>query len=343
MPSLKPSLTVVALFALSLSPLSRAHQNSTTKPAAPPTDSQQEKSTTSTNSKPAQTPTAAPHAAVKPGSDEAWKMLTAAAASDKLRDRSDSLSALTILPGDRKSVDLVIHALDDKEETVRMLAVTSLGEMKARPAIPKLKAALDDQSPQVSFAAAQALWKMGDRSGRGIFYDVLIGERKVKPGPIQQKIRQARMDMHDPKALALIGVNEASGAFLGPFSMGVSMVEEYAKNNGTSVQALCAQLLATDDTGKTIEQLKWALDDKNWTVRAAAARSLAKLNVRSALPQLQDMMQNDKSQPARLAAAAAVIHLSSTRGPSKAEPAGTPAPYNTPAPPRDNETKSITN
>ena len=190
-----------------------------------------------------------------------------------MRDRSDAISALTILPHDRRAVDIVARALDDKEETIRMLAATSLGDMKARSAIPKLKAALDDKSPQVSFAAAQSLWKMGDRSGRGIFYDVLIGERKVKPGPIQQKIRQARLDMHDPKALALIGVNEASGAFLGPFSMGVSMVE-YPKNGGTSVQALCAQLLATDDNSQTIEQLNMALDDKKWTVRAAAARSL---------------------------------------------------------------------
>jgi HEAT repeat protein len=92
--------------------------------------------------------------------------------------------------------------------------------------------------------------------------------------------------------------------------MGVSMVEEYAKNNGTSIQALCAQMLALDESRETVEELTYALDDKNWTIRAAAARSLAKLNVRAALPQLKDMMLNDKSRPARFAAAAAVIRLS---------------------------------
>jgi len=240
----------------------------------------------------------------------AWQILTDAAASDKLRDRSDAISALTILPRDAMAVGVVIRALRDKEESIRALAATSLGAMKAKPAIPQLKEALDDKSPQVSFAAAQALWEMGDRSGRDIFYDVLVGERKVKPGPIKEKIQKARLDMHDPKALALIGVNEASGAFLGPFSMGVSMVEEYAKHSGTSVQALCAQLLATDDTPYTVQQLQLALLDSNWTVRAAAARSLAKLNVRSVLPKLADMMENDKSQPARLAAAASVVALS---------------------------------
>ena len=336
MPSPKRSLTLVLLLTFSSFCYagSNAHQDGATKPPAPAASSQSDKPSASTSSKPAAAPTAA-----KTTPADGWKMLIDAAASDKLRDRSDAISALTMLDRDRKAVDIVVRALDDKEETIRMLAATSLGDMKARAAIPKLRAALDDKSPQVSFAAAQALWKMGDRSGRGIFYDVLIGERKVKPGPIKQKMQQARMDMHDPKALALIGVNEASGAFLGPFSMGVSMVEEYAKNGGTSVQALCAQLLATDNTGETVEQLNMALSDKNWTVRAAAARSLARLNVRSALPQLKDMMQNDKSQPARLAAAAAVIHLSGAQvAPAKAQPADT-----TPPAARDNVTKSITN
>jgi HEAT repeat protein len=318
MPNRTRSVTAASLFLLVAAAALAAGQNST----LPKSDNSKSGPAASA---PASENGRAPAAAkaTEAGPTEAWKMLSDSAASDKLRDRSDAISALTMLDTDRRAIALVSHGLDDKEETVRMLAATSLGDMKARPAIPKLKSALDDKSAQVSFAAAQALWKMGDRSGRDIFYDVLVGERKVKPGPIKEKMQQARMEMHDPKALALIGVNEASGAFLGPFSMGVSMVEEYAKNGGQSVQALCAQILATDKSSQTVDQLDLALADKNWTVRAAAARSLAKLNDRGALPELKDIMQNDKSQPARLAAAAAVIHLSGSRGPS---PSTTPAP-----------------
>jgi HEAT repeats len=242
--------------------------------------------------------------------EAAWTLLREGANSDKFRDRSDAISALTVLDGDRKAIAMIANALDDKEETIRVLAATSLGDIKARRAIPKLKSAMDDKSSQVDFAAAVALWKMGDRSGRDIFYDVLDGERKVKPNLIKSKMQQARMDMHDPKALALIGVNEVSGAFLGPFSMAVSMVEEYAKNGGTPVQALCAQLLASDPSHRTAEELTDALGDKSWAVRAAAARSLAKLDHPAALPQLRDMMENDKSRPARFAAAVAIIRIS---------------------------------
>jgi HEAT repeat protein len=162
---------------------------------------------------------------------------------------------------------------------------------------------------QVSFAAAQALWKMGDRSGRDIFYAVLDGERKTSPGLIKGKVRTAKQEMHDPKALALIGINEASGAFLGPFSMGVSMIEEYAKNTSAPVQAVCAQLLAMDDSRRTTDELEDALWDKNWAVRAAAARALAKLNDRKAVKQLTDIMENDKQESARFVAAAAIIRL----------------------------------
>jgi hypothetical protein len=252
-----------------------------------------------------------PTADSNPTSPEAaWDLLSEGANSDKFRDRSDAVSALTVLDRDRKAIAMIANALDDREETIRVLAATALGDIKARSAIPKLKNAMDDKSSQVDFAAAVALWKMGDRSGRDIFYDVLDGERKVKPNPIKSKMQQARMDMHDPKALALIGVNELSGAFLGPFSMAVSMAEEYAKNSGTPVQALCAQLLASDPSHRTIEELTDALGDKDWAVRAAAARSLAKLDRPAALPQLKDMMENDKSRPARFAAAAAIIRIS---------------------------------
>jgi HEAT repeat protein len=252
------------------------------------------------------------------------------AVSDKARDRSDAISALAVLGQDREAVSLVSAGLDDKEASIRVLAATSLADMKARSAIPQLKSAMDDESPQVSFAAAQALWKMGDRSGRDILYAVLSGERKTKPGVMKSKMDKMRQDMHDPKALALIGVNEASGAFLGPFSMGVSFIEEYARNNGAPVQALCANLLSSDDSRDTVNELRDALGDKNWAVRAAAARALAKMNHPEVIPQLGDIMLNDKEQPARFAAAAAIIRLTPL---SAKVPAASSAPAGAAAPP----------
>lgn len=240
----------------------------------------------------------------------AWKLLTDAAASDKTRDRSDAISALTVLGRSRKGAALVETLLVDKDESIRVLSAVSLGTMKTRSSIPALKKALDDNSPQVRFAAAEALWNLGDRSGREIFYAVLTGKFKTSPGLIKGHMNEAMKDMHDPKALALIGINQASGTFLGPFSMGVSIIEEYAKDSSAPVQAQVVQLLAADNTDDTVAQLKDALGDKNWAVRAAAARALATLGRTEEIPALGGMMQNDKQKPARLVAAAAVVCLS---------------------------------
>lgn len=260
-------------------------------------------------------------AAKENASATAWNMLEAGIASDKTRSRSDAVSALSVLNSHAKAISLIAGRLEDKDESIRVLAATSLGEMKARPAISALRKALDDPSVEVSFAAAQALWKMGDRSGRDIFYAVLNGERKTSPGLIQAKVRTAKQEMHDPKALALIGINEASGAFLGPFSMGVSMLEEYAKNSSAPVQAVCAQLLAMDDSLQTTDELEDALWDKNWAVRAAAARALAKLNDRKAVKHLIVIMGSDPQESARLVAAAAIIRLGGERGVAGHHPA----------------------
>jgi HEAT repeat protein len=91
----------------------------------------------------------------------AWQMLRDAADSDRARSRSDAISALSLLDSDPHAIAMVAHALQDKEDGIRALAATSLGDMNARSAIPALRKAMDDPSPVVSFAAAQSLMENG--------------------------------------------------------------------------------------------------------------------------------------------------------------------------------------
>ncbi len=296
----------------------------TAVPAPPASQPQGQQPPPQQSTNPSSQPPAAP-ATPTPNAltPAAWAMLEHGAASEKSRDRSDAITALAIVGNDSRGVAMIEKGLTDKEVAIRVLAATSLGEIKARSAIPKLMDAVDDNAPQVSFAAVRALWKMGDRSSRALLYEILAGERKTGPGVMKGKMNKAMADMHDPKALALIGINEASGALLGPFSMGISFIEDYARNNSSPVQALCAQMLAEDDSSETADQLLDAVNDKNWVVRASAAKALAKLGHPRVIPQLTNMMQNDNDQPARFAAAAAIIRLSPRT--TKASPAALPA------------------
>jgi HEAT repeat protein len=89
-------------------------------------------------------------------------------------------------------------------------------------------------------------------------------------------------------------------------------------------------MLAADNTAATIDELTDSLDDKNWAVRVAAARALAKLHHRDMIPKLKNMMENDKEQLARFSAAAAIIHLGESSGkarsPASAKAAGSGQP-----------------
>jgi len=248
-------------------------------------------------------------------SAQAWSTLHEGAASHSLRKRTDAIAALSSMQGDPGAIKLIETALVDKNLDVRRIAAAALGNMDAKEAIPALKRATDDPDPTVSFAAAEALWKMGDHSGAEIFYAIVLGNRHAAHGPVSSNINDAMKTLHDPKALALIGINEGSGALLGPFSEGITIAEVLAKDRSSSSRALSATLLGQHPTPDTEKILEDALEDKNVAVRAAAARSLGGFDDPALIKRLAPLM-DAKGTPiikpvdsVRYMASAAVIRL----------------------------------
>ncbi len=238
----------------------------------------------------------------------AWQILEEAVADNDVSRRTEAISALAIVGSKSRAFALVESALQDKEPAVRRVAVIALGEMKSRKSLPKLKHMLEDDSPEVSFAAAQALWQMGDRSGRQVLFEVLSGERNPSGSGLGRKASELKKKLHSPAALAEFGAKQGARALLGPFAIGLTVAEELRKDNSASARALSAALLATDRSPESAEQLEQALDDKNWLVRATAAKSLAKRRQRHALPRLEALLNEDK-EVVRYSAAAAVLAL----------------------------------
>lgn len=248
-------------------------------------------------------------------SQQAWAILDEGAASHSLRKRTDAIAALSSMQGDDKAIKLIENGLVDKNLDVRRIAASALGNMDAKQAIPALKKATDDPDPTVSFAAAEALWKMGDRSGAEIFYAVVLGNRHAAHGPVSSNIEDAKKTLHDPKALALIGINEGSGALLGPFSEGITIAEVLAKDRSSSSRALSATLLGEHPTPDSEKILEDALADKNVAVRAAAARALGGFDDPALIKRLAPLM-DAKGTPlikpvdsVRYMASAAVLRL----------------------------------
>jgi len=128
-------------------------------------------------------------------------------------------------------------------------------------------------------------------------------------------VRDAKNKLHNPAALARLGINEAAGQ-LGPFSMGVWFAEELMKDKGATARTLSARLLATDPDPRSVQELENNLDDKSAAVRAAVARAVGQRGGPTDIPRLEPVL-NDGNEGVRLMAAAAIVRLS--------EPAAKPA------------------
>lgn len=209
-----------------------------------------------------------------------------------------------------EAVELAERGLQDKDSSVRQATAATLGEMGSPDAIPSLKEALDD-SPEVSFTAAKALWNLGDQSGREMFQQVIAGERTDAPGKLHGALRDAKKKL-TPAQLTLMGVKEASGAFLGPASMGVTVIQEAMKETkkdaGAPGRAEAASVLAKDQDLYALTLLEWALSDKSWAVRLAVAKALGARGNQDTIPKLAPLL-NDDRHAVRYMAAAAIIRL----------------------------------
>jgi HEAT repeat protein len=213
------------------------------------------------------------------------------------------------------TLQLLYDALaNDKDPEVRQAAASSLGELKARAAIPKLKTAIENDPP-VSFAAARALWIMGDHSAKDLIEEVATGQQKNATGKMASAKLEANRRLHDPNGLAKTGAEQAAYALLGPFSIGMRAATELAKDAGAQSRLLAITLLSQQCDAESVSSIETAMeDDKNDTVRAGAAKALGICGARSKVDKLMLAVMSEK-YPVQIAAAASVIHLSS--GPAK--------------------------
>lgn len=239
--------------------------------------------------------------------DKAYDLLTQATQDGNPAKRVEALIAMGVVHPDAKSVVLVEGMLDDKDYGTRQAACSALGEMKSRASIPKLREALDDKAPEVVFAAARALYTMGDPAGRAVLAAVLTGDRPDSSGLISSSMRDAKLKLHDPKALLLIGVNQSAG-LLGPFGVSVPIAEMLMKDKEASAKTAAILLLSNDTSESSKEAVRTALSDKNWTVRVAAARAAGNRDISAFFDDIVPMM-DDKREEVRYAASATVIRL----------------------------------
>jgi HEAT repeat protein len=253
----------------------------------------------------------------------AWDTLAEDIRSDRESHRSAALAALAVIGRRDDTLPLLESALEDKHPSIRKNAALALGDLQARSSAVKLRNMLDDPSPEVSFAAASALWKMQDHSGRDVLITTLSGQRKGD-GVVKSGMKNTYQRYRDPKQLAVMGAREAAGTFLGPASMGVGVAQELMKDHSAPARAASADLLSKDPTPDAIHELTLALTDKNWAVRAAAAQALAK-SPGQVSPEVFEPLLIDDNMAVRDTAAAGIIRITRASRPKDLQWPAAPA------------------
>ena len=223
--------------------------------------------------------------------------------------RKSAVVALSLAANDNPLLNQLAGMLDDKDVQVRVAVVTSLAEIKTKTATAALQRALHDEVPEVSFAAAKALYARGQPDGKAALLAVLEKESKTSSGFFTSQMRQALRMMHTPRATFLYAVRQGLGFVPLPgFGEGVASMQALLSDPGVSGRAAAALLLGKDKDRATIDGLKDALYDKDWHVRAAAVHSLALQNNVALKSDLEPLTLDDNEE-VRLRAAAAWLRL----------------------------------
>ena len=224
--------------------------------------------------------------------------------------RQQAVVALSLVSGSGPLFEQLEQMLQDKDVQVRQAAVASVADVKSKRATAALHKALEDAVPEVSFAAAKALWARHDPVGRTALLAVLAKESKSSSNFFSRQKRDALRMMHTPRTTFLFAAEHGVGFVPLPgLSGGVASMQEILASSGVPGRASAALLLGADRNPATIDALRDALSDKDPSVRAAAVHSISLRNDPALKTELEPLLQDDK-ESVRLRAAAGYLRLS---------------------------------
>jgi HEAT repeat protein len=216
--------------------------------------------------------------------------------------------------------------LQDKDVEVRQAVVASLADVKSERSTAALHKALEDAVPEVSFAAAKALWARHDPVGRAALLAVLAGESKSSSNFFSKEKREALRMMHTPRTTFLFVMQQGVGFVPLPgLGEGIASMQGILASSGVPGRASAALLLGADKDPATIDALRDALSDKDSSVRAAAVHSISLRNDPALKKELEPLLQ-DENEPVRLRAAAGYLRLSAIEAGARIKKRSTAVP-----------------
>jgi HEAT repeat protein len=252
-----------------------------------------------------------------PVKDRAWGIIT-----DSLKERNpdtrvQAVQSMGLIGVHEPYISTLDGMLDDKDVQVRVAVVTSLVDLKNKTTVPSLKKALADDVPEVSFAAAKALWSLKEADGEDALLSVLSGEVKASSSFFNKQKRDALRLLQTPRPLMMVAIRAGAGFAPVPgLGMGISSLQGILNDPTISGRAATALLLAPEKDPRVLAALIDALQDKEGSVRAAACHAIALRNDKKLEVDLIPLL-DDKKPAVRLRAAAGCLRLESLPAPVK--------------------------
>jgi HEAT repeat protein len=245
--------------------------------------------------------------------DRAREFLEASLKDKNPETRKHAVQSLGLVSPREPYLSRLEAMLDDKDVEVRLATITSLVDLKSSRTVAALRKALDSDVPEVSFAAAKALWTLNEPAGREALVSVLGGETKTSSGFITKQKRDALRMLHTPKTLFLFALQQGVNFVPVPeLGAGVSSLQGILSDPSVSGRAAAALLLGGDKDPDVLPALQDALADKDWSVRAAAVHAIALRNDPSLENDLVPLLE-DRKEAVRVRAAAGYLRLEGIR------------------------------
>jgi HEAT repeat protein len=225
--------------------------------------------------------------------------------------RREVAVALSLISSQDSSAGLLDDLAKDKDHLVREAAIVTIGELGDKARIGVAKAALDDEVPEVVFAAARTLFKLGLPEAREVLLSILEKETKAESSFIRDKLRGVVRKMRTPKSALLFSFQQ--GIRMAPLpglGEGVSAMSAMLFDAEFSTRASALLLLSREQSPNVRKAVEGSLNDGEWSVRAAAIQALAQWGIPSYRRQLA-LFFNDDNRKVRYRAAAAYLRLES--------------------------------
>jgi len=257
----------------------------------------------------AQPPAPAIVAIVGPIPDRANALLDAGLKDKNPDTRLQAVQALGLVGPREPYITQLEGMLADKDVPVRLATIASLMDLKNKRTVGALAGALNDEAPEVGFAAAKALYSLKDPAGKAALVSVLEGETKTSSGFITKQKRDALRMLHTPRPLFFFALKTGAGIAPVPgLGEGISSVQGILSDPSVSGRAATALLLADEKDPAILQALLDARSDKDASVRAAVVHAIALRNDPSLEGNLIPLL-DDPKPPVRFRAAAACLRL----------------------------------